>query len=135
MCIRDSFQIGRAIRAVMAVWRPARPGAARHVDFKEDQAFGQERWRKNVIDLALGRAATADFALNLVGSNQANPVFARGRRAADGKFKRALRCNPVSYTHLDVYKRQHLHPILLPICSCSSLRYSLLERYAKMKYS
>ena len=56
-----------AVTTVVAVRRPAGPGAPRYGDLVEDEPFGGQRRGQGVDDLTVGGAAAAHLAAHLVG--------------------------------------------------------------------
>ena len=76
----DLFEVGRSVTTVVAMRRPARPGASRDVDLIENEPFGVNRRGEHVVDMAVCRTATAELLLHLLGLDQPGRVLALRRR-------------------------------------------------------
>ena len=84
------LQIRRPVFAVMAVWRPPGPHASGHVHLVKDQSFGVDRWRHDVVDLAMRCSPAAHFTLHLIWSDEPRRVQTRRRSRTDREFESVL---------------------------------------------
>ncbi len=72
---------------------PPRPRASRDVHLVEDQSFGRDRRRQDVVDVAIGRSSAPEFLLHLARLDQPRRILADRLGRSDRELESAVGCD------------------------------------------
>ena len=105
MCIRDSSRMVLLSRVVMptctSVAITSAPSTATQCSCAAPKRFIRDRLNLGLDEVAKKALSDADISIDSIFEEEPDAGL------GNGGLGRLAACYPVSYTHLDVYKRQH----------------------------